>query len=296
MDHPPCTFCQAPASLRFRVKDLNRRLSDEIFRYYHCDRCGLIFMHPLPTDLGKYYPASYYGKTQSAQDLEPEFPFNRYKVEIVRQFVQSGRLLEVGPSRGTFAYLARESGFDVSVIERDAQCCRFLQETLGIKAQQSDTPTATLRQQEPCDVIALWQVIEHLDDPWIFLRTAADRLKPGGVLVLATPNPEALQFKLFGRFWFHLDAPRHLQLIPAKLLTKLGASLGLREVLLTSEDADAHRHNEAGWHQSVDNLLRVHRLRGFVHRQVERASRWMHAYEHGDFRSCTYTLVLQKPG
>ncbi len=295
MDHSPCTFCQSPAPLLFRVGDLNRKLSNEVFSYYRCTNCGLIFLHPHPADLGKYYPQDYYGSTRTIKDLEPEYPFNRYKVDIIRQFVPAGRLLEVGPSRGTFAFLAKESGFEVSVIERDEECCRFLHETVGIDAVQSTDPTTALQRQEPCDVVALWQVIEHLDDPWNFVRAAAARLKPGGLLVLATPNPDALQFKIFGRYWFHLDAPRHLQIIPARLLTELGASLGLREVFLVSADADIHRHNVASWHSSIDNVLPTNRLHHFVHRQMGRVGYYLRGYEEGGFRSSTYTLALQKP-
>ena len=301
MDHQVCTFCQSSSPLLFRVKDLNRRLSEEVFSYYRCTSCGLIFLHPHPADLGKYYPADYYGNTHTLKDLEPEYAFNRYKVNIVHQFARTGRLLEVGPSRGTFAYLAKEGGFEVSVIERDEECCRFLGQAAGIKALQSTDPTAALRQQEQSyEVIALWQVIEHLDDPWDFVRVATSKLAPGGILVLATPNPEALQFKIFGRRWFHLDAPRHLQIIPAGLLTKLGASMGLREVLLTSADADIHRHNQASWHNSINNsfqtnyLFRRKLVYHFVHRQVDRLDHRVRSYEERGFRGSTYTLVLQK--
>jgi 2-polyprenyl-3-methyl-5-hydroxy-6-metoxy-1,4-benzoquinol methylase len=291
-----CTFCKHVASLRFRVRDLNRRLSDERFAYYGCPACKLIFLSPHPDDLGKYYPQEYYGQKLALSDLEQEFPFNHFKVDIVRRFVPAGRLLEVGPSRGTFAYLAKKAGYDVSVIERDAECCEFLSTTAEIETINSTDPTAEVnRQTEGFDVIALWQVIEHLSDPWDFIRAAAAKLKPGGILVLATPNPDSLQFKIFGRFWFHLDAPRHLQLIPAALLARLGQSLGLREALLTASDADVHRHNLAGWTSSGRHVMPHWRLKNFAGRQMQRINFHLRNYERGDFRGTTYTLVLQKP-
>ncbi len=296
MPSEPCPFCGEAAPLHFRVGDLNRQLSDAVFTYYRCPQCRLIFLSPHPADLGKYYPQDYYGQKLSLTDLELEFPFNRYKIDIIRQFVLAGRLLEVGPSRGTFAYLAKQAGYDVSVIERDVECCQFLGAVAGIHAINSTEPTVALRQQEEgYDLIALWQVIEHLGDPWDFIRAAAERLKPGGILVLATPNPDALQFKIFGRYWFHLDAPRHLQLIPAGLLTELGRSLGLREVLLTASDADVYRHNQSGWDSSTRNAAPSW-LRRFARRQMGRVSYRLRGYEHGGFRGSTYTLVLQKPG
>ncbi len=297
MDIVPCPFCGHAAALCFRVGDRNRRLSDAVFSYHRCPNCRLIFLTPHPADLGKYYPQEYYGQKLVLTDLEQEFPFNRYKVDIVRGFMPTGRLLEVGPARGTFAYLAKEAGYEVSVIERDAACCEFLNAVAGIKAINSTEPTAALQQQEEgYDVIALWQVIEHLGDPWDFFRVAADKLKPGGILVVATPNPDSLQFRIFGRFWFHLDAPRHLQLIPAGLLTRLGRSLGLQEVFLTASDADGHRHNVAGWITSARHVMPIRGLKDFTERQAGRIAHRLRAHEHGGFRGSTYTLVLQKPG
>ena len=62
----------------------------------------------------------------------------------------------------------------------------------------------------------MWHVIEHLRRPWEVIERAAANLQDGGVLAIATPNPRALQFKLLRRRWAHLDAPRHLFLIPSR--------------------------------------------------------------------------------
>jgi 2-polyprenyl-6-hydroxyphenyl methylase/3-demethylubiquinone-9 3-methyltransferase len=41
---------------------------------------------------------------------------------------------------------------------------------------------------EPFDLITSLEVIEHVDDPATFVRGLANALKPGGLLVLSTPN------------------------------------------------------------------------------------------------------------
>ena len=100
----------------------------------------------------------------------------RYKVETVRRFVPEGRLLDIGPSYGGFAYLASRAGFEVEVIERDPECCRFLTGVVGVRVAQSADVCAALAALPPYRVITLWQVIEHLPDPWRTLEAAADRL------------------------------------------------------------------------------------------------------------------------
>ncbi|MDA8330965.1 MAG: class I SAM-dependent methyltransferase [Candidatus Dormibacteraeota bacterium] len=58
--------------------------------------------------------------------------------------------------------------------------------------------------------IVLWHSLEHLPAPRRALREAALRLVPGGVVIVAVPNAESIQARMFGDRWLHLDLPRHL--------------------------------------------------------------------------------------
>ena len=58
--------------------------------------------------------------------------------------------------------------------------------------------------------IVMWHALEHLPSPRQALRDAAQRLLPGGNLVIAVPNIGSLQAQVFGERWLHLDLPRHL--------------------------------------------------------------------------------------
>ena len=51
------------------------------------------------------------------------------------------------------------------------------------------------------------------------LEEASKKINPGGIILIATPNPSSFAFRLLGRFWPHIDAPRHINLIPESLLT-----------------------------------------------------------------------------
>nr|MDQ6915654.1 class I SAM-dependent methyltransferase [Actinomycetota bacterium] len=59
------------------------------------------------------------------------------------------------------------------------------------------------------DAITCWHVFEHVADPGVATGRLADWLRPGGVLLAATPNLASLQARLGGPRWFHLDLPRH---------------------------------------------------------------------------------------
>jgi len=256
-----CRLCGAEARLAFRVGDIYRRISDETFDYYRCSRCLSIVLEPIPADLGRYYPADYYRLPESADGLSPLIEEERYKLDIVRRQRSSGRLLDIGPSAGAFPYLAKQSGFDVSAMEMDSACCRFLERVVGVRVIETDDPAQALRSEGDYDVITLWHVIEHLPSPWEVLAEAAKRLRPGGLLVIAAPNPESLQFRVFGRYWMHLDAPRHLQLIPVAEIVKRATSNQLRPVEITTRDRGTLTCNAAGWKGSTAMWLTGHSVR-----------------------------------
>jgi SAM-dependent methyltransferase len=277
----------------FDARDYNRRIDAQVFFYWRCGKCGVIFLHPAPADLARYYPDDYYVLARSRAELATWSLHEAYKLDIVSGVRAGGRLIEVGPASGAFAFLAQRAGYQVTAIEMDRRCCEYLSSQLGIEAIHSAEEANALAEMPPADVIAMWHVIEHLADPWAMLEVAAARLRPGGVLVLATPNPHALQFRLFGNRWTHVDAPRHLWLIPPEVLVRRGAALGLSARLQTTRDRGSLSWNRFGWEWS---LAAAGMPRG--------AARWLGGIatvvaaplESREGRGCAYTLVLQKGG
>jgi SAM-dependent methyltransferase len=76
--------------------------------------------------------------------------------------------------------------------------------------------------------IVFWHSLEHLRDAGRALEHAARHLLPGGLIVIAIPNLDSIQARVFGDRWLALDLPRHLVHVPAPaLLARLG-ELGLR--------------------------------------------------------------------
>jgi len=119
----------------------------------------------------------------------------RWRLDLIRQHRPSGSLLEIGCARGDFLSVAREY-FDVKGVEPNpelAECAR------RFAPVHSDTIEKT--PWSGFDVIASFHVIEHVDSPRSFVRAAAEKLNPGGMLVLETPNIESLPFKILKGRW-----------------------------------------------------------------------------------------------
>jgi SAM-dependent methyltransferase len=171
----------------------------------------------------------------------------------------------------------------------DERTCEFLRSVAGVEAVQSADPAETLTRLGMFDVITMWHVLEHLPHPCETLRAAAEALAPGGVMVLALPNPASFQFALFRRYWTHLDAPRHLALIPAAAIEGRTHNWGLSTELETATDRGGLGWNHFGWQMSLRNLSR--KAPDLLSRAAARAARPL---ERRDLSGSTYTLVLRK--
>jgi SAM-dependent methyltransferase len=290
-----CPYCGTVASVAYRAADYNKRMSNEVFEYFRCPKDGFIFISPTPLDLGKYYPPSYYDLPGDEVELARIAErLQQWKLDVVTQVAHPGGLLEIGPAYGLFAFLAKRAGFDVTGIEMDPRCCQFLRDTVGIEVVETSDTLAALEGLDLFDVIVMWQVIEHIPDPWKTLSAVAKRLAPGGVLILDTPNPNAFQFRVLGHRWAHLDAPRHVCLIPAELMTEHLVSEGLTPELLTASNASANGFNGFGWAYSFQNLIGenpIGRLSNYAGRAL---AKLLIPIERTGWRGSTYTGIFRK--
>jgi hypothetical protein len=296
-----CPLCGGAGRHAFHASDRNREASAERFAYARCEVCGTVFIVDAPADLGRYYEGDYYA---FGPDGEPGWKTNgvrmasaSYRVALLLEHAAPGHLIEIGAGTGAFASAARAAGFDVSAIEMDGRCCRYLSEQEGITAICSDRPLEALASLAPARAIALWHVLEHLSNPAELLERIADKLEPEGVLAIGVPNPRSLQFRLMGNRWPHLDAPRHLCLIPPDALIARGEQLGMRTIAKTTNDPEGLEFNLFGW----VNALRRRPARGTPSWLAGHAAltmgRALAPLERTGSRGSTITLVMRKePG
>ncbi len=209
-----------------------------------------IFLENVPSDLGRYYPSGYH-PVPSAAELDRAAARESYKLDLLRPYASQGRIIDIGSSYGGFPHLARRAGYDVTAIELDPDCCDFIERVIGARAIQSAAPQDALQSLPEADIITMWHSIEHLSQPWQTVEAAAERLRPNGVLAVATPNPVGLQARLTKGRWAHVDAPRHLFLMPPVALRRRAEKTGLTPLLTTSSDVETRRCNWLGWRRAL---------------------------------------------
>jgi SAM-dependent methyltransferase len=295
-----CPLCGGAGSHAFAVGDRNRETTEEVFDYARCASCGTLFMVDPPGDLARYYEGDYY---HFDPDGEPEWKHNPVRlasascrVALLLEHVAPGALIEIGAGTGAFASAAKAAGFDVTAIEMDESCCRYLRGGEGLTAICSDRPLAELDSLPPARAVALWHVLEHLPNPAEVLERIAAQLEPGGVLAIGVPNPRSLQFRLMGGRWPQVDAPRHLCLMPPDALLRKGEELGMRGVAITTNDPEGLDFDLFGW----ANALRrrpaagpTSKLVGYAALALRRAAAPL---ERTGNRGSAVTLLMRKEG
>ncbi|MET0380046.1 MAG: methyltransferase domain-containing protein [Spongiibacteraceae bacterium] len=203
------------------------------------------------------------------------FPLPRAHVDFSYMFIPVAagkRLLEVGFGGGVTlglmsarGWLAEGIDFDEAAVA-NARAKGMTVNAGDIRAQQY--PDASF------DAIVSSHVIEHLHDPVGFLQECRRVLKPGGQLVLATPNAGSFGRGLFGASWFALDPPRHLLIFTeASLQASAGkAGFATGKTRHNARDADSvfcasrniavqgvHRWGDTGnhWRQTWTRALQM---------------------------------------
>jgi 2-polyprenyl-3-methyl-5-hydroxy-6-metoxy-1,4-benzoquinol methylase len=290
-----CELCGGEREFAFTTTDRNRALSARRFSYERCRQCGTYALADVPDDLGIYYPVEYYGdpdldvlERAAASDAE------QAKLALIRAHRPGGRLIEIGPGGGEFSLAARHAGFEVSVIEMDQPTCERVERTIGVAAICSAEPENVLSELPPSDAVVLWHVLEHLPRPGLTLERIAANLAPGGVAAIAVPNPESLQFRLLRGRWAHVDAPRHLFLVPLAALVERAGAHGLSFASATSSDPAGRHWNRFGWEYAVRRFPAVRpssRLTRAVSTAIELA---LSPAERRGLTGATYTALFVK--
>jgi 2-polyprenyl-3-methyl-5-hydroxy-6-metoxy-1,4-benzoquinol methylase len=127
-----------------------------------------------------------------------------------------GRLLEVGCGNGQTLATMREMGWDVEGVDVDPVSLNIARNR-GLAVHQGRLMDLNFP-ADRFDAICMHHVVEHLHDPEGMIAECARIMKPGGKLVIITPNAQCLSLSLFKEHWYPLDPPRHIYLYNLKNL------------------------------------------------------------------------------
>ena len=223
------------------------------FSYHRCTDCNLIYQHPIPSkeEISAFYPASYsiYSEpertlfsTRELQTLKETLGYQHLEVSEKRSFldklcpakpvldvapyVEAGTALDIGCGSGEYLLRLQSIGWKCQGVEFNDKAVSICRSN-GLKIFHGDLISANFG-SESFDFVTAHHLIEHVPDPHELVSEISRITKPGGSVLIRTPNSESLGRSWFGTDWFANDVPRHIFLYSEKNLRILASKYSLR--------------------------------------------------------------------
>lgn len=235
----PCPVCGAAARQRGTVT-AKRAIGGGPLVIATCGECGASFQPTMPTEAALVEWYEYMGRvgtlaTEPSGLLERRLTRLIDEVEPYRRGGQ-GCLLDVGCGRGALALAARDRGWDVCATEISATCVAELRPLFGERLHEGDLLDAPFPRAS-FDAILMIEVIEHLREPGAYLDSVLALLRPGGCVLLTTPNYRGLSARLRGMRW-RVVADEHLTYYDPRSLRRSLREHGFASVRIATTGLD----------------------------------------------------------
>lgn len=257
-----CPVCESGGELLY--ENLNDQLfgasGDWSLRRCSNESCALLWLDPCPIeeDIASAY-ATYYTHVDtekksliksrviaSIRDLFVNLISRlcgqrREREDIARLYLGDmapGRVLDIGCGDARLLNRLKQMGWNAQGIDFDAAAASNAKNLFDIDVQIGTLES--LRFPEcTFDAVTMNHVLEHVFDPVALLSEVRRILKPGGRLVVVTPNAMSMGQSAFGRFWRGLEPPRHIQIFtpPALEAVARAADFEISRLFTTAVNA-----------------------------------------------------------
>ena len=138
------------------------------------------------------------------------------------------RLFEIGAAYGLFLDVARNRFAEVEGIDISGPATAYARTDLGLNVTEGDFLDYEIR--KPIDVACMWDTIEHLQSPHLYIEKLARNMPPKGAIVITTGDIASMMAKWRGKRWRQIHPPTHLHYFSKATLAKLLNRYGFRVV------------------------------------------------------------------
>ena len=177
--------------------------------------------------------------------IEKQF---RLRLRRLLKFVPDAgnkNLFEIGCAHGFFLTVARNAFRSVEGIDISEHATAYARQNLGVEARNSEFLTDQFL--VPPDLICLWDTIEHLSRPDLYLQKIANSLPRRGLLALTTGDLNSWLARTRGSKWREIHPPTHLHYFSRETLSRLLRRNGFKTMFVGSE----------GMYRSVDSMAYI---------------------------------------
>ena len=201
-----------------------------------CAKCGVIYSLAQMdmVSMKKFYNEEYFISTDSVKRGYTHYfddkkniikTFQKRMDSINRLYPKKGKLLDIGCAAGFFLHVARKSGWEVEGVDISRVCADYAKNKLNLVVH-NDVFTNLNFADNSYDVITMWDYLEHSLFPREDILKAHKLLKPGGLLVIATPDISSLPSRIFRSHWIGIKLEEHFYYFSRKKIVNFLKSVG----------------------------------------------------------------------
>lgn len=242
------------------------------FHVCFCPLCGAGRTELIPAQLSKLSEANeqFYNlpdRISTYFGRRIEF-FRRYgqSLAFVRKHGNIDSCLDVGCNIGYWLHFLKMAGISrVAGVEINAACAGFGREVFGLEIMENIECFP-----DSFDLISLFDILEHVDNPAAFLAGTLRLAHPGTLYFIQCPNYKSWMARYLGKAWPWWDVPDHLWHFNQTSVTLLLLRAGLEIVELNTCDTvyDIVECVLPEWIRPLARLLTcVHRTSGYIYRK-----------------------------
>lgn len=173
--------------------------------------------------------------------IDPRLHFLLRRLKEVQNYYfpnEKIRILDVGCADGSFMSLLAENIINVESIDGLDVSPKWLTEPkvrsigdLYIQDLQKGTGPIPLRHYH---IVTLWEVIEHIENVYVFLKNLKQILVPKGIVLLSTPNLFSLSRLIKGNAWVGIKDQTHKYLFDRLALDMVLSRSGFSGINISS--------------------------------------------------------------
>lgn len=229
-----CPCCGSTSSQEWtKATDREYKTTEEEFTLYQCNNCQSLYLFPVPIDrLSEIYPSNYYsfGEQNSSWISSIKTSLDkRFFRQLTRQLTgQNLSALDVGGGVGWELNVLHEAENRVQKtmivdLDPDAAAGAAKNGHGYFCGRIEEYHTA-----EKYNIILMLNLIEHVEFPSDVLRKCRDLLADDGIIIIKTPNCDALDARLFRyKNWGGFHCPRHWTLFTKESFELCSKNAGL---------------------------------------------------------------------
>lgn len=211
-----------------------KKLGHTITKCPSCQLYALKFEADYDSFIEEYYNEEFFTGSQNRAGyvdyLGDDWPerqnMNRY-LSRIKHYKTGGKLLDCGCATGLFLQVAKKAGFEVKGFDVSDYAVEKAVSILGDGVVSKATMSSAKFPRGSFDVITLFDVIEHLEDPRQDLSRVATWLAKDGIIMINTGDVSSVLARLEGKKWHFFVPPQHLFYFSRKTITMLLSQAGL---------------------------------------------------------------------